>query len=933
MTLLLALLPSAALALDGPTFSVERGLYGAAFSLEISPEVDGDTVLVSTGNAAPTAASTGPLTIDATTIVRAQEVGADGELSPVITHTYLFLADVVQQASLYPAITRDAVYGPILSETLADLPTISLVSSSFTTAEAATSFEWIDPDGPDLQMDAGAKRTGTTSLGYPKNHFRLYFRSSYGDGDLDLDLFGSAYTGLPPVDSFDKINLRSGGHDSVFYLGSRGQYLRNRWMDESQLEMGHIAPHGRYVHLYLNTSYTGLYHVRERFDGDFLASYMGGDSDDYEIINGGTATHGSGSVWSTITATASDYQIVKTYLDVQNFIDYMILNFYAGNSWDWSYNHNWMAGGPSEPGRARYIFHSSDNDICIYYDYTVNVLDNVGPSYVWYYLKTEWDPDFATLFADRVHALLEGDGPLSADATGARYSRLAGEIEGAVVAESARWGGGTWDRDDEWVTERDHMLGDFFPYRTAELLRQIRAAGWYPLDAPEFSLEEGVIEADEALMISVPDGVDAELWVSLDGTDPRLQGGEVADGALGPDPVQSFNIEHSARILARLKQGDLWGPVQSSFFEVDETPAVVLNEYNAVDPDETLRDDGEDSALGQVEGNGGDWFELLVLQDHLDLRGWTISLEDRLGEISTLTFTDAEVLSDLRSGTLFTIAEDLPEDTSYAPERGDWRFHLRAGAAGSGEIISATDFDVDAAEWRLTLWDPEGYARFGPAGEGVSPRDGVSSREVGALLSTPDADTRRDAPEYGDSKHSTYGYPNALDDGQIQDLSALRSVVEAEEAPHTGDTAEDSGDSAEAPDEDTSSIAEDSTPTDTKDEGGCGCAGGGEAGMTAALLALLLALSRRRVAGLALLVACADDKGGESGGDAPTESVSPDSEPDQDSADSASTACFQDADGDGYGDPDAATSCETGVSNSGDCDDGASSAHPGAWEV
>ena len=40
---------------------------------------------------------------------------------------------------------------------------------------------------------------------------------------------------------------------------------------------------------YLNGVYSGLYHIRERFDAGFLAEYLGGDEDDYEAINGGSA--------------------------------------------------------------------------------------------------------------------------------------------------------------------------------------------------------------------------------------------------------------------------------------------------------------------------------------------------------------------------------------------------------------------------------------------------------------------------------------------------------------------------------------------------------------------------------------------------------------------------------------------------------------------
>ena len=40
-------------------------------------------------------------------------------------------------------------------------------------------------------------------------------------------------------------------------------------------------------------------------------------------------------------ASDGSYQAVKSYLDVDHFIDYMLMNFYLGNV-DWDYS-NWFA--------------------------------------------------------------------------------------------------------------------------------------------------------------------------------------------------------------------------------------------------------------------------------------------------------------------------------------------------------------------------------------------------------------------------------------------------------------------------------------------------------------------------------------------------------------------------------------------------------------
>ena len=985
---MLLLLPAVAFAT--PIFSVDHGQKEAAFELTITPESSGNTVLYSLSGAAPTTRYSAPLTVDHTTVVRAVERAPDGTLSAVVTATYLFVDDVLTSSVMDPTIVGDPGYGPVLDRTLRDLPSISLVTpSTISTTEQEGSFEWMDPDGEDGQFECGMSLSGTTSLGYPKNSIRLYFRGEYGDPQLHLDLFGAGAPGYRPVDQFDAVSLRSGNHDTEFYRGAQGQHLRNRWMDESQLDMGHVAPHGRFAHLYVNGVYNGLYHVRERFGAAMMAGYLGGEEEDYEAINGGSVYDGSGAAWASLVAAGSNYAVAQRWLNVRDFLDYMVLNFYAGNAWDWSAYHNWAAAGPTRADQGGFVFESSDSDICLYYDYTVNILDNPGPSYLFGTLWAEGDPDFQVALEDAIHRNLQDGGPLTEDVASGRYARIAAEIDDAVVAESARWGYGWWDHDGEWVPERDRLFNDYFPYRTAELLRQMRAVGWYTLPAPELDpapSESGeLVPAGTVVTVSTP--LDADLYVSIDGTDPRLSGGDVSPTAEGPVVQAHVPVDHSLTLRARLKSGDTWGPEQSVFYEVEEAPPVILNEWNAVDADEYLGGGDAtgteaDAALGRMLGNGGDWIELLVVQDHADLRGWRLSMQDRSGPRGELTFTYDPLLGDLRAGTIVTIAEDLAADAAYDPDGGDWRFHLRASASGSGRYVSAADFDVTSADWQLTMRDAAGYVRFGPAGEGVSPTSGISGKEVGLYAADPDVSARRTSAAFMDAESSTYGAPNVWDGG-AQDLTALRGLppgrTEGDSADTSTDTSGGSGDTSADTSGDTDAASNGGTePGDTASAdkaGGCGCATSGAAGGSGGaagaggLATMLVALGVRRRAGrlgsagglwllgLLGLAGCAaggkadGDTGGDNGGVGDNGGDNAGDNAGDNGGDNAgagdnsggdngggtgdtAASCYEDDDGDGYGDPaHPADDCAgSPVHDATDCDDDDPAVHPGVPE-
>ncbi len=124
-----------------------------------------------------------------------------------------------------------------------------------------------------------------------------------------------------------------------------------------------------------------------------------------------------------------------------------------------------------------------------------------------------------------------------------------------------------------------------------------------------------------------------------------------------------------------------------SFFHTAFGADVILNEYNAVSSSMFLNggnasadaDGGRasDSYFGRVMGNGGDWFELVVISDHLDMHNWKLDIYDDEEFYETLELTNHGIWSDLRSGTIITVSENLESDVSYNPPAGDWWINVQ----------------------------------------------------------------------------------------------------------------------------------------------------------------------------------------------------------------------------------------------------------------
>ncbi len=220
---------------------------------------------------------------------------------------------------------------------------------------------------------------------------------------------------------------------------------------------------------------------------------------------------------------------------------------------------------------------------------------------------------------------------------------------------------------------------------------------------------------------------------------------------------------------------------------------LILNEYNAVGPEKYLNggvatwdEDGgvaADPYFGRVLANGGDWFELVVVADGLDIRGWKLEIEDDGSLDDTLVFSDDPIWSNLRAGTIITIAEDEPSD----PDAGPWWIQVQASDDADGQYITPSNFPVSNDYWMLTIRDDRDRIVFGPAGEGVAPRAGVNSREVLKLEVSPSATVIPADWSYDDGQSSSFGRPNRWSGGLYeQDLATLRSGTPAQDFDFDG---------------------------------------------------------------------------------------------------------------------------------------------------
>ncbi|MFC1601610.1 lamin tail domain-containing protein [Candidatus Sumerlaeota bacterium] len=589
-------------------FSADRGFFDAPFQLGISTATPGATIRYTTDGSWPTATHgdiySTTMTVSATTVLRAMAYKTGWVATDVDTQTYLFLDQVIVQPDwpagypteideepadygMDPEVVNDPLYSGRIVDDLKSIPTISVVvdrehmfgtTGLFANSYAKNSRDWerpasaelIHPDGQKgFAVNCGVRVQGAVSR-YPSNFkhsLSLRFRNDYGPGKLRYPLFADTPGGADATEEFDLVMLRSPFSYTWMDRDARGcaraGLQRDQVARDIHLEMGHPAAHGLFAHIYINGMYWGVYNVCERPDADFLSSYQDGDDDDYDAISGAYgmySTSGDKVAWKTMldiledgVADDADYATLQQYMDVDNFIDYMMINLYFNmNDWD---NKNYKVGrkrGPPSP----FQFYLWDAEMMMpptNGDRNGTNADRIAADGITNHwsghlrgmlVDLKENAEFRRRFGDHIHKHFFNGGVFTPEAIIPLWNARTTEIQAALVGESARWGDfrrdvNPWNDhvyelytiDGTYAAEMAFVVNDYLPARYTVVLDQFKSYGLYPnLAAPEFSVNAtpqhgGVVLPTDAITLAAA----GTIYYTLDGSEFRSS----AAGAAG----------------------------------------------------------------------------------------------------------------------------------------------------------------------------------------------------------------------------------------------------------------------------------------------------------------------------------------------------------------------------------------------------------------
>lgn len=260
-------------------------------------------------------------------------------------YTLPLISISLQEDSFFDYFTGIYVAGQIFDEWRATNPGSTVdggtpanywLRGDFT--ESVAHFELFEPNesAASLSQEIGVRLHGGWSRSYPLKSLRLYARARYGESHFNHSFFpDNQYS------SFRRLLLRNSGNDywNTFFRDAAIQKIVSHLDFDTQNYQPSVV--------YLNGEYWGIHNIRERFDKYYLERVYGVDPENIDLLeNNANADEGDAHHYNTMLnfiqsnslSNSSNYEYIKTQLDISSFIDYQVANIFAANT-DWPGNN------------------------------------------------------------------------------------------------------------------------------------------------------------------------------------------------------------------------------------------------------------------------------------------------------------------------------------------------------------------------------------------------------------------------------------------------------------------------------------------------------------------------------------------------------------------------------------------------------------------
>lgn len=362
---------------EGPIFSKGAGFYTEEIDITLTSKYENSQILFTIDGSIPSLIN--PLTkkydkpliigeeavreANSTyfcgTVIRAVVV-VDGNMSDIYTNTYFIHPNIFEKYKL-----------PIISLTIEPVNLYDYKVGLFNNIEGRGieweklgSFEFFTMEGTRvLTQSIGTRLHGGASREFPFKSFRLYARKEYDvNKRFEYDFFSESLipattkNGISEnITSFKRFILRNGGNEGDAWDSTMFRdVLIQSTMVNTKIDIQAFLP----TVTFLNGEFYGIMNLMERQDEKYISSHYNVPEENVAIYdfwydeNGAQqvemASGGEGNldfynnmitfIKNNDLSITNNYEQVKEWMDIDNYIDYLIVQIYTGNT-DWPGNN------------------------------------------------------------------------------------------------------------------------------------------------------------------------------------------------------------------------------------------------------------------------------------------------------------------------------------------------------------------------------------------------------------------------------------------------------------------------------------------------------------------------------------------------------------------------------------------------------------------
>ena len=425
-----------------PVSLTPDGVYEEVSAVSVT--LDGAGALYYTlDGSLPTAASTrytGPITLTKTTVLRAVSVEDDALPSRALNLSFILNeGHSLPVASLVTDDPRQFSY---------------MYDGGHKTYELSGALSLYQEDGS-FTIPCGITMNGETSLVETKKNMALRFRGSYGQAELNYDIFGGGVT------HFTNLLLRAGQDQSHAVIRNE---LSQCLADRAGLRV--INQRSLYCVLYINGEYTGLYTVKEKANEQLYADLMGVSRKSVQLYEA-PVPYGSDIAEDLFELAQRDnmtdpaqYALFCEHMDIDCLIDWLIIEGFCGNT-DVTMGNLRYVRSTEGDGKWRILFYDLDATFNNIYTMSTNLMSEYAAQHIQISGAVRAlmkNPDFRDRFLTRADELLRET--LNNETVLEEIDRLADEIRPEIPRDFGRYNKSVLNFDWNMTQLREMIAGN-----------------------------------------------------------------------------------------------------------------------------------------------------------------------------------------------------------------------------------------------------------------------------------------------------------------------------------------------------------------------------------------------------------------------------------------------------------------------------------------